>query len=445
MNLNKTILTICLIVTYFSLNAQVVLDEIIAVVGDEIVLKSDIETQAASYQSQGLIIREEDKCRILEDLLFQKLLINQAKLDSVAVTDGQVEGELNRRLNYFIQQVGSKEKLEEYYQKSIIEIKDEFRTVIKEQLLAQIMQGKITDGVRITPAEVKEYFKSIPEDSVPIVQSEVEVAQIIIKVKENKEAQDAAINRLNELRERIINGEDFATLAILYSEDPGSAKNGGELGFLGRAELVPEFSAVAFKLKNNKVSEVVKTEYGYHIMQLIERRGEKVNVRHILIKPKLTTEQVLKAKQLADSVYQLIITDSLTFDEAAQKFSDDKATKNNGGLVVNPQTGTSTWELDAIDPKIYVIIKNMMVGEVSKPVPTELIDQSKAYRIVKLLNKSPEHKATLETDYYKIQNAALAHKKQEALLEWINKKTQQTFISIKEPYNTCTFDNNWLE
>lgn len=420
-----------------------VLDKIIAVIGDNVILKSDLETQIVSLRANGVLIDDKVKCEMLEEILYQKLLLHQAEIDSVVVTEAEVESEIDRRLNYFIAQIGSEKKLELYYKKSMLEIKEEFRIIVKEQMTSQRMQSKITSDIKVTPKEVKAYFKGLEADSIPTIESEVEYAQILINAKESDAEKEEARERIKGFRDRIINGEDFSTLAILYSEDEGSAKNGGELGFLGRGELVTEFSVVAFKLKNKAVSEIIETEFGFHIMQLIERRGQKVNVRHLLVKVKIGDEQVKKAKNLADSVYALISTDTLTFDQLAEKYSDDKQTNKNGGLAVNPSAGTSVFSIDQINPQIYYSIEQMKVGEVSLPVPAQSQDGKKGYRIIKLITKTEPHKANLNQDYDKIQNAALVNKQNENTSNWIQNKIANTYIKLDDDYKTCEFENVW--
>lgn len=422
-----------------------VIDKTIAVVGSEMLLHSSLEGQIASLRSQGVIVDENNKCELMEELLFQKLLLHQAKLDSVVVSDEEVEMEIDRRLSYFIAQIGSERKLEQYYKKSIKEIKEEFRTTIKEQMVSQRMQGKIGAGTTITPKEVKAFFKKIPEDSIPIIESEVSYAQILMYANESEEEINAAKERIEGIRERIIKGEDFATLAILYSEDEGSAKNGGEIGFLGRAELVPEYSSMAFKLKNTAVSPVVKSKFGFHIIQLIERRGQKVNTRHILIKVKVSEEEVRNTKQLADSLYNAIPNDTLTFGEYALKYSDDEASAKSDGVVVNPQTGTAYFNLDEVEPQVYYTLEKLKEGEISKPVPAQSPDGKKGYRIVKLLSKTEPHKASLETDYAKIYQAALTAKENEKTMGWIKNKLDDTYIHISDDYKKCNFENPWVK
>lgn len=448
LKIKHTIVFVFLLAVAFTTNAQqdgVVLDKVIAVVGNATILKSDVETQVVSMRANGVLVDQNAKCNMFEELLFQKLLIHQAGIDSVVVSEAEVDAEIDRRLNYFIAQVGSERKLEQYYKKSITQIKEEFKVVVKDQMLSQRMQGTITGKVKVTPKEVKEYYHGLDPDSVPTLESEVEYAQILINAKESEEAKEAAKKRINELRERIKKGEEFSTLAILYSEDEGSAKNGGELGFMGRAELVPEFSVVAFKLKNKAVSEVVETEFGYHILQLIERRGQKVNVRHILVKVKVGEEQVLEAKNKADSIHNLLSTDTLTFGQLAEKFSNDEQTNKNGGLAVNPQTQTATFFIDQVNPQVYYTIDKMKPGEISLPVPAQSPDGKKGYRIIKLLKKSEPHKATLDSDYDKVQNAALVDKQNNAIKEWVKGKIKNTYVKIDQEFGQCDFENNWLQ
>lgn len=446
---NKYIIALTLLfATSFQLVAQEdgkVLDKIIAVIGDNVILKSDLETQIVSLRANGVLIDDKVKCEMLEEILYQKLLLHQADLDSVVVSENEVESEIDRRMNYFIAQIGSEKKLEQYYKKSMLEIKEEFRIIVKDQMTSQRMQSKIMSDIKVTPKEVRAYFKNLEADSIPTIESEVEYAQILINAKESSEEKEEARERIKGFRDRIINGENFSTLAILYSEDEGSAKNGGELGFLGRGELVTEFSVVAFKLKNQAVSEIVETEFGFHIMQLIDRRGQKVNVRHILVKVKIGDEQVQKAKNLADSVHALLTTDTLTFEQLAERYSDDKQTNKNGGLAVNPNAGNSVFLIDQVNPQIYYSIEKMSVGEISLPVPAQGQDGKKGYRIIKLITKTDPHKANLDQDYDKIQNAALVSKQNENTSKWINNKISQTYIKLDDDYKTCEFENVWVK
>lgn len=422
-----------------------VVDEVVAVVGSKMILLSDIENQYLQFRLQGgaqggRLMR----CQILENLLFQKLLINQAILDSVIVTDAQVDSEMDRKLRYFINQIGSKEKLEDYYDKSIVEIKEEFRGLIRDQLIVETMQANITADLKITPSEVKEYYRSIPKDSLPFINTEVEIGHIVKKPPISTEEKARVRKKLKELRDRIINGESFTALAALYSEDPGSASKGGELGFYGRGELYPEFEAAAFALKKGEVSEIVESEAGFHIIQLIERRGEMINARHILLMPKVSQEDLAKAKKDLENVAALIRMDSLTFEEAALKHSDDPS-KNNGGLLVNPMTGTIKFETDQLDPGVFFAIDKLNVGEISDPVVMRTEEGTQAYRILYLRSRTEPHRANLNEDYSKIQNWALEDKRSKTIQEWINRKSKNTYVKISESYSDCEFSYDWTK
>lgn len=423
-------------------NKGKVIDQIVAVVGDNIITQSEIEVQYSQYlaqtnnadASQSLEI----KCQILNDMLFQKLLLNQAKIDSLTVSEGQVTAELDRRIKYFINQIGSQEKLEEYYKKSIVEIKSEFKELIRNQLLSQQMQSAITKDVSITPSEVRSYFESIPKDSVPLINAEVEIGHIVREPKLSEEEKKEVYDRLTVFRERVLKGENFAALATLYSEDIMSAKKGGELGFVSRGDLVPEFESAAFSLKPGEISKIIETQYGYHIIQLIERRGEQVNVRHILLKPRFSAESLQKSKLFLDSIYNLLEKDSLTFAKAALLYSDDAETKNNGGLMVNPQTGTTHFEPSQLDPTLFFHIDKLKIGEYSKPVLIQSPDGKQSYRILYLKSRTEPHRANLKEDYQKIQSSALAEKQNTILKKWVREKQSSTSINLKKEYVSDT-------
>lgn len=447
--MRKILITIILATTLLPLFSQPgeVIDKIIAVVGSDIVLLSDLETQYLQFVASGNDIQENTKCMLYEEQLFQALLLNQAKIDSITVAESQVETELDRRLRYFISQFGSEEKLEEFYEKSIVEIKAEFYNMIKDQLLMQSMQQNLTSGLKVSPAEVRAYYNSIPKDSLPFINSEVEVAHIVKKPPISEAEKKRVKDKLKGFRKRVLNGEDFGTIAYLYSEDPGSAKKNGELGFLPRNALVPEFARIAFNIKPGQVSEIVETDYGYHIIQFIARKGSEVNVRHILLSPKIIASDMVKAMNFLDSISNVINTvDTIDFNTAAIMSSDDKETRNNGGLLVNPQTGTTKFEMDQVsqvDPSLFFVIDKMEPGDISKPVVVQLPDGSSAYRIVKLLSRSAPHKANLKDDYQRIQDAALSEKQGKTIMDWINKNISKTYIKIDDDYKNCDFDNNW--
>lgn len=437
-------LLIC-ILPAMAISQDKVIDQVVATVGKNIILESDIESQYYQYRMQGNISGGEStiKCEILESLLFQSLLLNQAEVDSIEITEGQIEQTMDQRLRYFIAQFGSKEAFEDYYGKTVIEFKEEFRDEIKNQLLIESAQQNITANVKVTPSEVRKFFKSIPKDSLPLINSEVQIGQIVKNPPVSLEQKLITKERLRGLRERILRGESFSTLAILYSEDPGSAKKGGELGLYGRGELYPEFEAVAFKLKKGEVSEIVETEAGFHIIQFIERKGEYVNVRHILLRYKVSPEDLVKAKLKLDTVAMLIKSDSMSFDEAVVKFSDDPS-KNNGGLLINPMTGTTRFEVTDLDPSVSFVIDKLKVGEISEPVLMETEDKREAYRILYLKKRTLPHRANLEEDYNKIQKWAEQDKQQKAYSAWIKKKVKKTYIKIIDKYKDCEFDNEWF-
>ena len=421
-----------------------VIDQVIAVVGSNIILESEVEAQYMQYKMESGISTggAEIKCSLFETMLYQKLLLNQAELDSVEVSDGQVEAEMDRRLRHYISMIGSPEKFEEYYQKTIIEFKEELREQVRELIRVENVQQTITANVTITPSEVRSFFRKIPSDSLPLINSEVEMAQIVKLPPINYEETEKVKNKLREFRLRVINGETFATLAILYSEDPGSAKNGGELGLFGRGEMFPAFEAASFTLKSGEVSEIVETEAGYHILQLIERRGEYVNVRHILLRPKVSPLDLAKAKIELDSIADFIERGDYTFEESVQKFSDDPS-KNNGGLLINPMTGTSLFDSDQMDPKVFFVVDKLEVGNISTPFQFQTQDGKDAYRILYLKSRTDPHKANLKQDWDKISDWALEEKKQETIGDWITDKSENTYVKINEKYNDCVFINTW--
>ncbi len=421
-----------------------IIDQVAAVVGQNIILESDIENQYYQYRMEGDISGGEGtvKCQILESMLFQNLLLNQAELDSVEITESQIEQTMDQRLRYFIAQIGSKEAFEEYYGKSIPEFKEEFRDEIKNQLMIESVQQGINQDVTISPSEVNKFFKSIPTDSLPLINSEVIIGQIVKKPPISIQQKLAVKEKLRSLRDRVVKGEKFSTLAVLYSEDPGSAKKGGELGLYGRGELYPEFEAVAFKLNKGEVSEIVETEAGFHILQLIERKGEYVNVRHILIRPKVSPEDLDKARITLDSVATLIRNDVLDFEEAVTKFSDDPG-KNSGGLLINPMTGTTRFEVTELDPSVSFVIDKLKPGMISDPVPMETETGQEAYRLLYLKKRTLPHRANLTEDYNRIREWALQEKQSKAYNEWISKKATNTYIKIVDKYKDCAFENDW--
>lgn len=430
----------------FAQDQPLTVDGIIGVVGNEIILRSDLENQKVQGKAEGVDFGKNPDCRIMEDLLYEKLLLHQGGVDSVEVTEAQVQGELDKRINVFIDQIGSREKLEEYYGKSISKIKEDFYEVLERQMIVQQMQQKITGDVKVTPSQVRQYFESLPEDSLPLINAQVEVGHIVKYPPENFEETRRVKNKLREYREQILAGDkDFATVAVLYSEDPGSAVKGGELGMQGRGTFVPEFDAVGMSLAEGEISDVFETEYGFHIMQLIERRGEKYNARHILLKPRVSQSDLNKAKEELRKVRRLIEEDSLNFAEAAVLHSDDSESKNQNGNIINPQTGSTRFEMSELDPQIFLTIDTMDVGEVSKPAYMQTSDGRKAYRLIELRKRSEPHRANLKDDYQIIQEATRNRFSSDAIDDWINRRVSVTFIEIDDSFHSCPFEYDWTK
>ncbi|VAW27696.1 Survival protein SurA precursor (Peptidyl-prolyl cis-trans isomerase SurA) [hydrothermal vent metagenome] len=422
-----------------------VIDQVVSVVGNAPVLQSDVENQYLNYRMQGSIVGTEQdmKCQILESLLYQKLMVAQSEVDSLKVDKIQVNAELERRLSGFINQFGSQEKLEKYYGKSITEIKSEIYDIVKDQMLAQQVQQKIIADITVTPSEITSYYKSLPKDSIPMIKTEYVIRQIVRKPPINLEEKLRVKKELLELRKRILNGESFSTLAILYSQDPGSAKNGGELGFYGRGQLYPAFEAAAYKLKPGEISGVVETKAGYHIIQMIARKGDYINVRHILLVPKVSVKDLQKARMKLDTVVKEIRSDSITFDKAVEKYSQGK-NRNNGGYLLNPRSGSVEFEGEQLAPQVSFIVNKLKPGEISNPVPFKTENQKDAYRLLYIEKRIPPHRANLKQDYPRFEQWALQAKQRKAIDTWINNHAKNTFVRINSEYQKCHFRHNWI-
>ncbi|WP_299825567.1 peptidylprolyl isomerase [uncultured Pontibacter sp.] len=433
---------ICFIISSLSVVAQAPVqrkvDGIIAKIDNHIILRSDLEFSYLQYLAQSKQQpNEELKCDILRSMVQEKLLLARAEIDSVVVDEGMVTDQLNRRIEYLTAQVGGVERLEQYYNKSIKQLKDELRSTVKEQMIAEKMQQEISGKIKVTPKEIKRYFNAIPTDSLPYFSSEVELAQIVKYAQVSKQQKLEARKKLEAIRARIAAGEDFATLAKQYSQDPGSAAAGGELGFFKRKELVPEYEAAAMRLEPGQMSNVIESQFGFHLIQLIERKGQEFNSRHILIKPETATVDVASAASELDSVRTLIQADSITFAKAAKDFSDDKATKDNGGSITHRSTGSMYIPMDQVDPSIFFVIDTMQIGEISKPIAFRTEDGQEAVRIIYLKSKSKPHMANLQDDYQKIATAALNQKKGKAVEDWFRKNIDTVFIEIDPEYQDC--------
>ena len=423
---------------------RIELDKIVSIIGSHIIKLSDIQNEYIQMKMESTPVDDDTKCKILEQMIMQKLLLDQADIDSMQVQESQINSELDRRVKILSEQIGSEQKLENFYGKTINDIKTEWRSLVQDQILANQMQGKLINDNQVSPNYVRQFLNTIPSDSLPQINKEYEIAQIVnippIQIKQKQEIK----LRLEDFRQRIIAGESFSKLAILYSEDLASSKKGGELGFVSRGDLVPEFASVAFKLKEGEVSRIVETEYGYHIIQLIEKKGEKVNVRHILMSPKISNENIIKGKAKIDSIYLKLKADSTGFARLAEEYSDDEATRNNGGLYQNPYTGTSKFDPKQIDPVVFYAIKDFKPGMFTEPLLTQDETGKQVYKIIKMISKTDTHKASIITDYQLIKSMALNDKKQRTLDEWLNSKISRTYVFIDNSFKYCKFEHKGL-
>ena len=422
--------------------AENIIDEIIWVVGDEAILRSEVENERKRMLYQGEKIDGDPYGVIPEQMAIQKLFINQAIIDSIEVSDEQVEAQVDAQMNMFIAQIGSKEKLEEYLEKPISQLRSEWRTGIRNNGIMQQMQQKLVEDVTITPSEVRLYFERLPKDSIPFIETQVEVQIITLQPQVSKQQVDEIKNRLRDFNNRVNSGEsEFSNLAILYSEYPGSAAMGGELGFKAKGAYVPEFSAVAFQLTEpGKVSKVVETEFGYHIIQLIERRGDRANFRHILLTPKVSAKELTDARARMDTLRMDLDSAKFTFEEAARYLSSDKNTRNSGGMMTSERSGAARMTMDELPAEVARVVARMEVGEISKPF---VMKDSKTSRdqvaIVKLKRRIPGHKATYYDDYQTVKEIYEQHLHQEIIENFIREKQKTTYVRIKPGWEKYDF------
>lgn len=426
-----------------------IIDEIVWIVGDEAILKSEVEEQRIRSQYEGHIIEGDPYCVIPEQLAIQKLYLHQAQLDSIEVNESTVMNQVEMRMNYFISQIGSKEKLEEYFGKNILALREDMRTTVRDQMIIQQMQQQLVENIKSTPAEVRRFYNSLTEDSIPTVPAQVELQIISFAPAVPQEEIDAVKDRLREFAERVNSGTtEFSMLARLYSEDTETAKRGGELGFLGKGQLVPEFANVAFNLTDPKrVSRVVESEFGFHIIQLIEKRGDRLNCRHILMKPKVSIDDQQKAIEKLDSIANLIRTEKMTFEQGVMHFSTDKNSAMNAGLMLNEYSGTSKFEYQELPQEVAKVVYGMKISEISEPFM--MIDPSsnkEVVAIVKLKSKVDTHKANLLDDYQMLKNYYEDSQREKFLTEWITKKQKETYISIDPAWQNCEFEYpGWIK
>jgi len=423
-----------------------IIDEVVAVVGDKRILYSDIEQNYLQQKAQGEKMDENSKCLILEDMLVQKLLLNQSEIDSLEITDSQVDQELDSRMKYFINAIGSQEKLEEYFKKTILEIKEDFRDEIRDGLLTGKMRQKITEGLSVTPSEVRAFFKTIPQDSLPYINSEVEYNQILMYPKSNEKSIIVVREKLLNIRERIMKGESFATLAVVYSEDPQSAVKGGDIGWMAKTELEPEYAKIAFTLKKGQISKIVETAFGFHVIQCLDRTEDRVHTRHILLRPTIDSDEKKHIIARLDSVIRLVRLDTMKFDEAAGRWSEDQDTRVNGGQAVNPYKGGTFWGMDEFRPNELSIINSLKVGEISEPYESMDSKGKTAYKVIWLKKRTNPHVGNLKDDYNLFKARAAQSKQNDLVNEWVEEKIKTTYIRISDKYRSCPFARHgWLK
>ena len=426
--------------------SEPVVDKIVAVVGKNIVKLSDIENGFVSIRiRQGYENAFENRCNILEGALISKLLIHKGEVDSTEVTDEELASNVEYYISAYERQYGSKEAMRQATGYTYDEMKDLIKKMLHDRILAERVQYELTSGVQITPREVTEFFNRIPADSIPEIDETFEVAEITRKPDISEEERDRVRLELNKLRERVLKGDRFTTLATLYSEDPGSATKGGELGFQSRGYFVAEFEAAAFALKPGEVSPVIETQFGFHIIQLIERRGNTVNCRHILMAPKVSAEDLLRNRMLLDSIANEIRLGRMTFAEAAARYSDSP-NKTEGGRVTNPNTGVYQFTAEELK-RMYpgVTFATLNAGDVTNATAMKTDDNKDAYRLVMVTRRNPRHKANLSDDYDRIYNAALENAKQDKIFEWAQKTIRNTYIKIDDEFKTCDFKLKWFD
>jgi peptidyl-prolyl cis-trans isomerase SurA len=440
---------ILFVISFFSVKAQTSIDKIIATIGKEIILQSDLEKAYAEYTAQYAVKDDDEaeRCMVFENLVYTKLMLHQADIDSIIVTEQQVEATLNYRMNYFLQLAGGDSRLlEKHFGKSMTEMRKDMREIVRDQIYIEQVQDKITANILITPSEVKTFTNKIGVDSMPLIPATYEFGHIL-KTPPVSEIEIAGIkSRLESYRDQSLRDDNpknkFSMLARLYSDDPGSASKGGDLGFVERGQLYPEFEAVAFNLKSGEISHVVKTRSGYHIIMLHERRGESVKLSHILIQPKPSAEEQVSAIEYLDSVRQIILDKKMEFSEAALEFSEDP-NKLSGGWVINPYTQSTKFEKEALDQTTFVTIDKLIPGEYSSPITYTDEDGVLHYRLLYLKTKVAPHRANLVEDYDVIKNYALDEKRNNAIEKWIVNKIKVTSIKIDEKYKNCDFVIRW--
>lgn len=432
-----------------AVRAQVLVESVAAIVGDEVIYLSDIEGSVADAKRGGA--REsvdELRCIVFQQLLIQKLFLDQARIDSIIITDSEVEGELNARLNDNIRTAGSEEALVSYFKKSMTEIRQDVRKVLLEQATISSVQRDLAKNIKVTPSALRKFYSSIPKDSLPVIPQKVELSIIQLDPPQNEENKAEARQKLLDYRSQILEGKPFNILAIMYSEDPGTSSSGGEVGFKMRGELEKPYADAAFSLTKNTVSKIVESRYGFHIIQLIDRNGEMINTRHILIKPKVKPNQAAQALARLDSIANLIRKDSMKFADAALRFSTHKDSRINGGKYVSsdPSERDTWFTLEELNPEMYVKVRDLKVGEISDPFRTTDENNDIVFRIIRLDNEIPAHRANLKDDYQNLYSAALMNLQTKTFDDWVKKKIETTYIKISDEFKSCEFlKKGWIK
>jgi peptidyl-prolyl cis-trans isomerase SurA len=449
-NLKEVVLPVFLFLICSSgLQAQKLVESVAGIAGNEVIYLSDVENNLAQAKSSGdKTPADKLRCRLFEEVLVSKLFLDQARIDSIVVSESAIEGDLNMTLNNFIRRAGSEQALVEYFKKSMIEIRMDLKKSLMNQQIINEVQGKIAENISVTPSDVKRYYQGIPKDSLPVIPAKVELSIIQLDPPASEENKLEARQKLLELRSRILAGESFATLAILYSEDIESAKQGGEIGFVTRGEVEKEYADAAFGLNKNTVSKIIETKVGFHIIQLIDRKGDMVNTRHILIRAKVKPDEAVKAIEKLDSIANQIRKDSITFQKAAMLYSSHKDSRINGGkLVKRDPNARETWHtLEELDKETYVVVRDMKTSEISQPFRTNDENGNVVFRIVKVDNEIPAHVADIKNDYQGLYNNALLDKRSKIYQQWIDKKIGVTYIKISDEFKSCEFANKgWLK
>lgn len=442
------------VITFFlsgtmTLFGQKLVESIAAIVGNEVIYLSDLESTVADLRRSGKKGPVDQlRCRVFEEMLVSKLFIDQARIDSIEVTEDAIEGDLNMRMNDAIRQAGSEEALVSYFKKSMLEIRRDIKKTLLEQEVVREVQNSIAKDLKVTPSGLKRFYSSIPKDSLPVIPAKYELSIIQIDPPSNEDNKAEARQKLLDIRSQILAGKSFNVLAMLYSEDPESGKNGGEIGYMLRGELDKSYADAAFSLTKNTVSKIVESKFGFHIIQLIDRKGDMVNTRHILVRPKVKPQQASIAIAKLDSIANLIRKDSIDFKTAALRFSSHKDSRVNGGKYVsaNPSDRVTWFTLEELNPEIYVKVRGLKVGEISDPFKTTDENNNEVFRIVKLDNVLPAHTANIKDDYQSLSNAALADERTKAFDKWVKEKIGITYIKISEEFKTCDFlKKGWIK